>query len=52
MMIILSGAIIFEEWRRKKAFQEKLGSGSSNLPTKAMNRVLDAVKGTRKNREK
>ena len=34
------------------AFQEKLGSSSSNLPTKAINRMLDAIKGARKNREK
>ena len=52
LMIVLFGAIQFEQWRRKVEFQEKLGSSSSNLPTKAINRVLDAIKTARKNREK
>lgn len=51
-MVVLFAATQFEAWRRKVEFQEKLGSSSSNLPTKAMNRMLDAVKTNKKNREK
>lgn len=52
LIIMLIAASKFEEWRQKVAFQKKLGSSSSNLPVKAIGRVLEAIKGARKNREK
>lgn len=53
LVVILIVAMKLEEWRRKVAFKEKLGSGSSsNLPLKAINRVMENIQRMKKTREK
>lgn len=52
LLVILAGAIAFEEYQRKIAFQKSLGSTESNLPIKAMNRVIESIHVMKKAREK
>lgn len=52
LVIVLCLAMFYEQYQRKKEFQEKLGASSGNLPVKAIDRVIQGVQKARKIREK
>lgn len=48
LIILLVVLIKVNEWKKKNDFQKKLGGSGSNLPNKAINRVLDNLASYRK----
>lgn len=52
LVVILVVLINLEIWKRKAEFKDKLGSAADNLPTKALDRIIETLQKTIKAMDK